>query len=415
MPKSYQLDGRFKIPANPEPAGVVCFCINLPDDPEHFAIFWGALDLLTKPRFWDSSVEADREAMAAYYRQIVADNRVCFEEILAMANRGCGDENPTNQRVTEDGIIEQSFDNGATWEPIPDDPRFTDPIYPPLVGVPVGELPCVGATSAAAVIKLATDQLIANEAAWATVIAIIETIASLVSLFLPGVGRIIAVVIGALAAALVALGRTALTAGMTQAVYDQLLCIFYCHIGDDASFTQGQWQAVKADIQTQIADAAANIWLYLFVNLLGPVGLTSAARALPTVADCSDCNCAPCSTADIFYRQGADWLPAVEIGVNLVRCFSTSNMPFSNEQYCFVRFGEGLPDDCCTLDLADGWTIPVNPKNPFGFETRCDGTQGGHAYPWPIAPTCVREVSFRSTENVPWSIDIEVFPEDGCP
>ena len=67
------------IPENMTPENVICFCIFIPDDVEHIAIFWGALDALTQRYSWGKPLTADSETVADYWREIIAENRVNFE------------------------------------------------------------------------------------------------------------------------------------------------------------------------------------------------------------------------------------------------------------------------------------------------------------------------------------------------
>jgi len=349
LPKGRQLDGYWKIPNNPQPTERVCFCINLPDDPEHFAIFWGMFELLTRPMAWDNPNVATRDGMAAYYRQIFADNRACFEEVLAMANRGCGGDIPTNQRILENGIIEVSYDGGDTYEPLPDDPRWTDPVFPPITGAPGEDIACSGANSLVAVIREATIQVTANEGLWAAINTLIGIITGLIAWLVPGIGPIIAPIIGALAALLLNLGRQALIDGMTETVYDQLLCIFYCHILPDASFDQAGWLASAEEVHSEIADPASNIWISIMLRALGPVGMTNAARVLPTAADCSSCGCEPCSINQIWqynYETEQWFKPQPESETTIVLTSTTG----SAREVITIAFNQPYPTgDCCNI------------------------------------------------------------------
>jgi len=80
--KGFGLTGHFKIPANPTPEGRICFCIELPDEAEHLAVFWGQLELLGKRWMWGEPLTEASETVAAYWAQIVADNLKSFEESL---------------------------------------------------------------------------------------------------------------------------------------------------------------------------------------------------------------------------------------------------------------------------------------------------------------------------------------------
>jgi len=65
--------GRFKLPTNLTPEGRICFCINLPDDPEHLRIVAGVLNQLTEARNWRGGTELDRDETASMYDEILDD------------------------------------------------------------------------------------------------------------------------------------------------------------------------------------------------------------------------------------------------------------------------------------------------------------------------------------------------------
>ena len=69
------------IPAVLEPPDTICFCIELPDDREHLAAFWGALFELGKRYSWGKPLTADSETVAAYWRALMQKNYEIFEEV----------------------------------------------------------------------------------------------------------------------------------------------------------------------------------------------------------------------------------------------------------------------------------------------------------------------------------------------
>jgi len=208
-----------------------------------------------------------------------------------MASRGCGCKTPTQQRITEDGIVEQSFDNGVTWERVNDDPRFNAPVFPPLVGDPGPDLRCAGALSGREVTRLFVVQIGTATDIFGAVSQLLAAIIAFLATFLPVVGTVIVIVVAALGLFLISIGQAAFAAAMTDAVLDTFKCILYCRIDGNAAFSEATWQAVKADIVEQF-DVIPESVLWNYVNSLGVVGLTNICRALPGLAgDCEECAC----------------------------------------------------------------------------------------------------------------------------
>lgn len=70
------------IPANLTPQDFVCFCIFIPDNVEHFAVFWGALSALGERYSWGTPLTAESEIVAEYWFGIIAENRLSFDEAI---------------------------------------------------------------------------------------------------------------------------------------------------------------------------------------------------------------------------------------------------------------------------------------------------------------------------------------------
>jgi hypothetical protein len=302
-----------------------------------------------------------------------------------------------------------------TWERIPDDPRFTDPVFPPIYGFTPDDVPCAGATSLVTVIESATTQLTASEEFWEAVNFLIGAIIGILSYLLPGIGTVIAAIVGALLVLLVNVGRAALIAGMTQAVYDQLLCIFYCWIEPDASFTEAGWLGARSQAQAEIADVAANVWISVVLTTLGPVGMTNGARVAPSNGDCSACSCEPCDEGSLYYYSGTEWVQAGYVGPNRVRAFSFHNT-FTNSQSVSITWGpNGNPNfDCCTVRIAPDWEGVSDPRTPWAQETLCNGDKANHSYTWPNDWVCCAGIAFTRLSDTAFVMDFLVNPGEGC-
>lgn len=294
---------RWKPKAVPVPGicDAPCACIRL--NCEWRPHILGVLDVLAYDDAWlgtpDEKLRATREVMA----------------LMAAIGSNCGcDQQPTNQRFNDDGLLEWSFDGGQTWEVRRDqDPRFTAPLSPPLPGVDGNNKKCDAAASGVAWLQNQVAASVAENQAWSSISALAAVVvAILVVIGIIGTGGILAPLLLELASVMFAAGITAFEAAFTQAVWDDLKCILYCNMQPDASFTEAGWFAVKEQAQAALP-ALPGLWLTRVFTLIGPVGLTNAVRTqLVTGADCSACSCScqgGCTATDLTFQwDNPDWL-----------------------------------------------------------------------------------------------------------
>lgn len=213
-----------------------------------------------------------------------------LQQILVRASAmGCCCKQPTNRRYNENGQLEVSYDNGATWTVDNSlDDRFSGAQSPPLAGADGDEKRCLGAAAGMEYVKQNWMDTLAEGASYANING--AGVAVTLALGVTGVGILLA----AAAAAIFIAGVSAAQAAFTSGVWADYQCILYCNSSDDASFTTEQWQAVKAAILAQFTGVVSAV-LYNWVNTVGPVGLTNSARSgMAAAADCSECDCPLC-------------------------------------------------------------------------------------------------------------------------
>lgn len=386
----YKTTGHFKLPADLTPERRVCFCIEIPDDAEHFAIFWSNFNRLGWRATWGEPLTSDSEVIAEYWRGINAKNRLSFEAAINMANNGCGCRTPDLTRITADGIIEVSFDDGATWERIDEDVRFDGPIFPPLVGIPIGGTACAGAKSGREAFRLIRDRIISIEAFGSDIANVIAIILGVVSAFLPLIGQVAVMLLTALAILLIAAGKAAFQAAITEATLEQFKCILFCHIRPDASFSEAGWQAVKADIVQQM-DGIVEGFYWNLTNTIGVVGLTNACRAFPGLAgDCDSCPCT-CSTP-VLGDSGTNLLSRPDLGVGWWQV-TTTFFPTPGCEPNGCHFAAVEVPACCLHNAYQ--IVPPGINAPPGnrFSTDCAGGSGAANYG---LNGCVTGIVFRS-------------------
>lgn len=338
------------LPANLTPTGRVCFCINIPDDPEHFAAFWGAVGALGKRYSWGKPLSDDSDTVADYWMEIIQDNRACFEEILTMANRGCGCNGEPVYRNAADGVQQVSNDQGETWQDSLTDTRNYGSIFPPpLWLIDGGENKCKGAISARINAKFAIDKFldVVLDQGLALIISDLNAIMCFIT---AGLACDVASFLFGIARMLIDLGVELIREEMSSAIYERFQCVVFCNIGDDASFSIAQWQSLKDDIQAQFT-GDPRLVLWNFVNAAGASGMTALARlSVDVEGNCDSCACA-CGNPHVgiagtsFVRRddlGAGWYQVTCTG-------SEENPP--------GYYAEVLLSDCCRFveyEISEG-------------------------------------------------------------
>jgi hypothetical protein len=291
MPPKRKHDPGYKLPEVIEPEENCCICIPIPNDFNHKMAFLGQLDELGYWWNWERDPDKKGREAAAVWRKIVE----CIREEMDMSGCGCGDDKPTNTRINpETGLYEVSYDGGITWEPSPgDDPRSSGTVFPPIAGDPGDALRCVGANSALGFLQDVQAQELAGLEANATIadfIQLLTTVLGAIGIFFAFVPSAIAAMLGFVVNFFGHKIAADFEAAFTEALWDELFCILYCHIEDDGSYTEAGWQAVKGDLDNDISNYGLG-WMYNHINLIGTVGLTNAARSSYVgTRDCGQCD-----------------------------------------------------------------------------------------------------------------------------
>lgn len=276
----------WKIPSVIDPPLRRCIKIEIPDDPEHIAIFWGVLRSLSDWQRWEQESTHSATLVAQVWRKVVY--------AIDWSIMSCCPE-PTNQYYDENGVLQVSYDGGLTYEPDTSDPRLNSPLLPELPGADGSDKRCVASNNVTGYIKAAADQLIADGTAWNNITTLLAAIGAIIVLLLSiGTAGALTPLLLGLVAALVGTGLAAFEAAMTEAVYSDLNCIVYCHTPDDGVYTVEDWQAIKADISTTFTGIVAK-FIYDTINAMGLAGMTNASRSGVHAGEPCDCTCSNCS------------------------------------------------------------------------------------------------------------------------
>jgi len=283
----------FPIPSD-TPEQTRCICLEIPDNEDWIQVFAG---LLAIPSYWFNWQRDDARSgtvLAQHWTKI-------YDQIDWSTMSCCCDTVPVQYRYTEDGTLERSTDGGVTWTPSPEyDPRYNSPQFPPISGSDGNDKKCAASEGMMLLIqegltnnltddmsRYTLDELIKN---WVT--TVIASSNPLEALLRVITNQIFALVISALRAAL------------TTEVFDQLKCILYCEMEDDASFTEASWGYARSRVLAEIT-GIAGIFIEHILFLIGAVGMTNLARSGAVAeGDCTDCEC---PSVEVWFAQGATY------------------------------------------------------------------------------------------------------------
>lgn len=374
----------FPIP-NDIHAPLQCLCIQIPNDPTWKSVVAGILYELQYWYNWQrDEAKSGAECAAVWkdlYQQIDWSTMSCC----------CGGEFAIIYRWTELGVLQQSTDGGTTWTDAPnEDPRNSSTTYPPLEGDDGEDKKCIAATGTTQLIKeqigdqltddmsrYTLDQLIKD---WVT--TYIQTSNPFQALLTIAANQIFALVIALLRPAL------------TDDVYDQLKCIILAHMEDDASVTGEEWEAIRADITSDIS-GIAGVFLEHLIYLLGKVGLTNVLRAgYATSGDCDACfDITPVS----FYRpvSGFQILDPDDI-IDGYAFYTLQSEIGGGENRVTILSGivEEFPPTAPCVNME--WSIVSGPDPTFRVGYDCSSTPVG-----PVSGDAYKQVDFSISTGSP--------------
>ena len=298
----------------------------------------------------------------------------------------CGDGQ--QHRFTEEGVYQTSDDDGETWyDDTSGDPRTNATYYPPLAGADGSEKACEGAANAQEFFKQNLIDELTTGQAYAEIYAVLVGIVAIAGV--TGIGIVIAI----LAAAIFVAGITVVQAAFTSEVWQDFKCILLCHINNDATYTEEQWQSVKSDISSTFT-GIVQVILFQWVNALGYIGLSNAARSnMALGADCGDCACENCSNLDnweVIYGTILEQSPGY-------MRLSSTYVSGSNVSVRIANYNN-VPDECCsvTYNIISGVV-----QNQAYYP--CGSTDP--VFSVPPADTCMYDVGLTNIFTVDFEVE----------
>lgn len=275
-----------------------CYCLAV--NGEWLSHILGVMIALDQPDTWIGTKEQVYDA-----RQQVLEIMTCFME----GNMGCccgnqAPSEPVQHRATTDYQLQVSYDGGMTWVQDPDDPRMTSAQMPAPVPAGVSATKCDAATNCLEHLQDGHAAMLARIETGGNIVDIaIDIIVALAALalwvFSAGTLPFFIPFLAGLIQAIISLGHDVWESQFTSDVWDAVLCILYCHIGEDGHFDQAGYDAVMADCESKIpggfAITSAARSIQAQIGSGGLNGLNNiASYGAAADADCSDCDCGTC-------------------------------------------------------------------------------------------------------------------------
>jgi hypothetical protein len=262
--------------ADPDDGAIMTVCFNAAWLP----FILGALQQLTLQATW----EGDAATI------LLAQDRA--QLLLAMFGSGGGS---CDSCMTVCGIlydadtdqIKQTYDGGGTYVPNPgQDPRHADQFRYPVVGGTDPE--CTAAGNMANFFQA----LISNIE---TALTVSSAVTGLTAFALPfflelGPFAVFFELVDALCAIAFTAGHAALEVAFTDATYDTLTCIFFCHTDANGQVSGAALADIKSDIAAQLTTVGSDV-MQACLLLMGEVGLSNAGTQGESTRDCSACGC----------------------------------------------------------------------------------------------------------------------------
>ena len=194
-----------------------------------------------------------------------------------------GDVYPADIRYDEATDKVQRFIDGV-WKDAPESDPRTQTTLPPRI---TSDSRCDAAHSIVDALKNQISEILTAIDNGATAF----TIAGLIlGLFTFGVFGIFIALALFIADQMLAAGSGALEAALTEAVWDQLVCILYCNITSDGRIKKGSLPTIISDVNSQIGGLAATI-INAMLSLAGEGGLSNIAAKGTSTGTCPDCGC----------------------------------------------------------------------------------------------------------------------------
>lgn len=200
--------------------------------------------------------------------------------------------------------IQRTVDGGDTWTDSPgDDPRLADGWRLPTRTS--ADPQCDAAANMVDLVHQTIDDAVSQASVWGAATSLLD----LWLLAVGPVGWVVDLIVIA-CEAFFFIGLEAIDLTFTDAVYDDLLCIFFCGCDSTGKVDAASMAEILSAID-DLGDVIISGVMYAILNTWGPVGLSNAGAVGEEVGDCSACTacdetCHEYVHADDFYTESND-------------------------------------------------------------------------------------------------------------
>jgi hypothetical protein len=333
MAKLKNPDPGYRLPAVIDPGEYVCAKVQVPADQLYIAAFWASIEYLTKWVAWERDDTGRAAEAAALWKECWDQSRSWWDESKSceeqqMDVRQKPDEPCVLQKDTGEGwedfadirlcvppmrliwgVLSQW--DGNEWVPatlpgeedIPVDDRYDGPILPAFEADPV-DGQCIAASSAAAwlneIVNLRMQDKVDDLALFSIGNNVIRDI-----LLWVNVGGWLSALMDLIEDILSSLTPAIAQDIIDYDIIDELKCALLCAYADDGTVIDGMFSIMRDNVKDERdahtgAEAAKWSWALLYMDYIGPVGMSKISGAVTVGSpDCSGCDAC---TSDWVYE-----------------------------------------------------------------------------------------------------------------
>ena len=230
------------------------------------------------------------------------------DDLIRRLFMGCGESQIVERRIDPVTGYVQERRNGGDWQISPDDPRIGHPSPVPPVTSGIVGTKCDAAVNVVQYLRDVVVEALEAKATSQNLTAFILVVAAVImAIFVSGQWYLIPIILEPLASLYWGWEASRILLAMDTQTYDEFQCIVFCHIQDDGSFTDGDYEAILADIQTKITETDARRFISEHVKVWKAKGLSlAAAHGIRDGSDCSDCECGGCDLSNWIIAIGTE-------------------------------------------------------------------------------------------------------------
>lgn len=298
----------------------MCLCV--PCDTNHALALLGQIKALGDWWTWERDNEKRGTLAAQPWKEIYIDLDRQLRE-CGVFDMACGcDDSPKKTRINDDGLLEVYNPETDMWEvDTSDDVRFNSPTLPPLPGADGNDKKCEAANSIVTAFEDLYNQELDAITDATDLLQVVKTIlfglvALAIGLPVVGVPAFLVLLITTLVTFIISLPPEEFSDAFDEQVWQDFLCILFCEMGDDASFTEQQWEKVRERTLNEMPNVVTQRFFPGHLDLIGSAGLTNLGRTgYGGSRICEECQCGDlnCGFSTNYTMNSDRWSIATEL------------------------------------------------------------------------------------------------------